>query len=124
MCMIGDDGAQFWTESRIGKARKPHKCNECRRPIAIGEGYFRQFGIQDGSSFTYETCDHCRVAQALLIRECHGFLHEMVRDDLHEHINEALPWSGMAARLYIGMRRKWKRFDGGGLLAIPTLSGA
>lgn len=36
-----------------------------------------------------------------------------------EHIDPALPWAMQAARVVVGMRRKWQRFDGTGLMKAP-----
>lgn len=41
------------------KARKQHKCCECRQPIEIGQQYQRVSGVWDGKFFTFKTCERC-----------------------------------------------------------------
>ncbi len=41
------------------KARKEHKCCECRRIIFVGETYVHDRGKFDGDIFTAKTCSHC-----------------------------------------------------------------
>lgn len=42
------------------KAKKFHRCDECRGWIEPGESYLNSFGIWDGSARTYKTCSDCR----------------------------------------------------------------
>lgn len=41
------------------KARKRHRCCECRGWIEIGERYEYSWGIWDGNAQTYKTCLGC-----------------------------------------------------------------
>jgi hypothetical protein len=41
------------------KARKEHRCCECRRVIGIGEQYQRWAGKWDGTVSSYKTCGYC-----------------------------------------------------------------
>jgi hypothetical protein len=41
------------------KARKVHKCYECRRSIQIGDRYECWTGMFDGRIDRYKTCDDC-----------------------------------------------------------------
>lgn len=115
MCMTDYDVPDVYCGS-YRKANKEHKCEECRRVINKGEKYFYVSGIWDGSPGSFKTCAHCDQAIKLLSRECNGYMHGSIYEDIYDHISEILPWSGIAARLAIGMRRKWRRFDGQGLM--------
>lgn len=41
------------------KARKAHKCCECRGTIPAGEQYNKHHGIWDGSADTFKVCVDC-----------------------------------------------------------------
>ncbi len=41
------------------RARRTHRCCECRRTIAAGEVYLNSFGIWDGTPAEYCTCAEC-----------------------------------------------------------------
>jgi len=129
MCMIDSCDEQFtFLDVTDRKARKAHTCAECRRVIQPGETYKRTAAVYDGRWGTWQTCAHCRVAQAWLSRECGGFLQEGVLEDLEEHMDEF--WGKDShrrlevGRLIVGMRRDWKRFDGAGLMPVPRLKAA
>lgn len=119
MCMTDYDPPTMHS-ARIRTARKAHKCGECSRQIEPGEKYQYVSGVWDGDFDTKKTCRHCLVGQELLIRECRGFIYGGIQEDLQDHVSEALPWSMQAARLVVGMRRRWQRFDGKGLMAEPV----
>lgn len=57
-CYCDYDPPSVWSLA-IHKARKAHKCCECRKPIAPGERYEYVWGIWDGSAGTYKTCERC-----------------------------------------------------------------
>lgn len=90
MCMINDD--TWWKVSRCDKrkARKTHRCGECRRNINPGETYEYFTGINsDGYGWeTYRTCAHCQQAARWLRVFCGGSVFEMSADDLAEHVND------------------------------------
>ena len=60
MCLGEYDGDQatVYSSSHV-KARKEHKCYECRRMIAKGETYERVSGLWEGKWETYRFCDCC-----------------------------------------------------------------
>lgn len=49
--------AKVYNEDRV-RARKPHKCCECRLPIVVGEEYMRCSGLWDGWE-TFRQHLHC-----------------------------------------------------------------
>lgn len=57
MCDCGDQPSAVW-ESRP-KARKDHKCCECRGVIRAGESYWRVRGIWEGDAETLSMCGDC-----------------------------------------------------------------
>jgi hypothetical protein len=52
--------AEFYNEE-IVRARREHKCCECRRPIRKGEVYQRANGKWDGDFASFATCNACLV---------------------------------------------------------------
>lgn len=50
------------------KARKEHKCCECRKVIAKGETYIYSSGIWDHRPDSYKTCDRCDRVKTLAIK--------------------------------------------------------
>lgn len=120
MCSIDDSELFAIYESRERKARKPHTCAECRRDIAQGETYRLCKGMLPGFGWMQsKICAHCCVGADWLIQECRGFSLDMVREEIHEHAQEYQK-TGLW-RLVAGADRKWRRFDGSGLMAIPRL---
>jgi hypothetical protein len=61
VCIGGGDydGPNEFENIEWPKARKPHRCEECRRIIAAGERYERFSGKFDGSLFCLKTCAEC-----------------------------------------------------------------
>lgn len=107
-----------WTRER--KAIKQHQCEECRRPIERGERYQITSGIDsDGDPFSYKVCGHCLVACKWLSENCGGWVRSGVLEDLYEHVDEYRRPD--LARLYVAMRRDWKRFRRAGLMPVPKL---
>lgn len=43
------------------KARKEHRCCECRGTIQVGEKYRKHHGIWDGSAADYKVCEDCET---------------------------------------------------------------
>ena len=115
--MIDYDRPQALSKS-VRTARKQHHCGECNRCIEPGERYQYVSGIWDGAPSSHKTCTHCVQGADLLLDECDGYLFGGVIEDLRDHVSEALPWSMRAARIVVGAKRKWRRFDGGGLMAV------
>lgn len=109
------DDSYALTRYKVVKARKQHRCDECRRLIERGERYESFWGLYDSNWYNAKTCAHCLAARRWLAIECSGWLWELVSDDLMEHFEEQPDLH--LGRLIVGMRRGWKRFDGNGLMA-------
>lgn len=57
-CCIDTELPSYYDE-RWHKARKDHRCCECRRPIHPGEQYQYIIGVWDGEFSTFKTCEQC-----------------------------------------------------------------
>lgn len=57
-CCIIEDGPDVFTEE-WRKARKVHRCCECRSKIEIDETYEYIKGLWDGHWSEYKTCEKC-----------------------------------------------------------------
>lgn len=89
MCMAEDADHCKASTTTQRKARKQHKCSECRRTIAPGERYEHTSGIDgEGDPFRHKVCQHCQVATAWLVANCGGWVMTMVAEDLFEHAGE------------------------------------
>lgn len=78
----GDDGPEFYTQTKK-KARKEHRCVECRETIEKGTKYEHVSGKWDGRTDTFRTCLSC-----VEIRDhfaCNGFIYGQVWNDLEEN---------------------------------------
>jgi hypothetical protein len=98
------------------KARKAHRCGECRREIAPGEIYERTVSIYDGTASTYKTCAHCLVLGDWLSENCDGYIYTEVVEDFQEHASEYSREDIGALAAMAG--RHWRTTDGA-LLPIP-----
>ncbi len=117
MCEIWiDDPVTLLSDRRV-TARKEHRCHECRRVIARGEGYSRETWIFDGEMDSAKTCAHCRAVRDVMHRTCGGFSYGGLEPDM----SEVWPDFGFSGgRALIGMRRQWQR--NGSLMPIPHLT--
>lgn len=70
------------------KARKPQRCAECRRTIAIGEPYDYDSFLSEGKWSNYRTCQHCRAAGGWLHVVCGGYVFTGLGSELAEHLRE------------------------------------
>lgn len=113
MCMIDSaEDSDFYSET-WRKARKEHRCEECRRTIVAGELYKRHAMALDGSVSVFLHCPHCSAAASWLVKHCGGYLCAGVEDDLFEHWEEHYDGDRMfLGRAIVGMRKKWRRRDG------------
>lgn len=128
MCMIDGCDPNELSFSAKRRARKEHKCSECRRTILPGESYQLNKALFDGCWNVNKVCSHCQVATEWLILNCHGYVTDMVREDIQEHIDEYRTVYKHTIRplkvLDIGIGRGWKIKRGpraGQLMRLPTL---
>lgn len=110
MCMIEDaDGCVTLLSKDFRRTSRERTCDECRRPIAIGEMYLREKTIFEGEFSTWTVCPQCLIVRHWLQKECGGYLYGGLQEDLEEHLGEVdlRMWWGLA-RLVVGMRRQWQ----------------
>lgn len=59
-CYCDYEPSTVWDE-RIVRARKQHRCCECRGAIRVGESHSRIGSLFDGRWQTYRMCGDCKV---------------------------------------------------------------
>lgn len=57
-----DDFAEMISEKQV-KARKTHRCVECRKAINLGDEYYSETVFYDGKKETIRTCLDCKSAR-------------------------------------------------------------
>jgi hypothetical protein len=121
MCNTDHDSPDFYTETS-NKAIRDHNCSECRRVILKGERYKRVTGKWNGVVDTFKTCAHCIVIQDWLLKQCGGYLHGGLKEEIYEH---AMNYQKIFIYRYlIGIQRKWRRFKDKKLMSLPKKNGA
>lgn len=73
-------------EQDMRKARKPHKCSECRRDIQPGEEYEYFKGKCDGEIFVNKTCPDCLSIRTAMF--CGSYVFGAMKDDLWTHVSD------------------------------------
>ena len=120
MCMVDScDGFVVVLNERHRKARKEHKCVECHRVISGGETYLATRVVYEGDFSAYKVCAHCEVVQLWLGKECGGFVHNTLVEDIRDHARESAYGFGVM-RLAVGIFNKWQRKDGR-LFPVPRM---
>lgn len=109
-CYCDYDPPIFYSKSVVKAARKPHRCDECSRPIAAGESYERISGKWDigyGIS-TFTTCSRCLDLRQWVTNNlpCFCWAHGSMLDDAKEAIDEATWRASDETR---GLRFGWLR---------------
>lgn len=111
MCMFdgGDDQWAFLSQS-TPKARKSHRCGECRRMIEVGEHYSYTSGLYDGSWSEFHQCEQCAATVRWLDVVCQGWVYNMIQEDLLSHVTgeESYIRSRPLARLCRWMLADWR----------------
>lgn len=123
MCLIDDsDGPVIVLHSRQQRARKPHRCHECRRTIQPGEVYTDDRIVFDGSAQTVKVCPHCMAVRGYLQQHCGGWLYGGLHEDIAGHYYSS-PSNDAGERrtriLALGMDRRWARASGA-LWPVPA----
>lgn len=115
MCMIDDADPVTMLRDEDQRARKLHRCNECRRIIIPGEVYRCEVFVFEGKRSTHKTCPHCMVLREWLQYECSGFIFGAVVEDYREHFYGR---RFDVQRLAVMAERRWFR-PGQGLYPVP-----
>lgn len=75
MCLyVDNDGETLWLADGWRKARKEHKCRECKRTVQPGERYRYWKGLVEREYFeTFKMCEHCWTAMVEMskLTGCH-----------------------------------------------------
>jgi hypothetical protein len=111
--MCSDVENEFYV-AKVIKARKEHKCCECKRVILPGEGYERSAGKSDGDMWNYATCPECLAVREVFV--CGGWYFGCLWDSMEEAIfpilttaNECFAKLSPAAKVFTLKRwAKWK----------------
>jgi hypothetical protein len=78
-----DDGVVETLSDSFPKARKPHTCYECSRPINPGEIYHRFVGKWEGELQRFDTCYLCHEIRAVF--SCgEGWIWGQLWEDMQE----------------------------------------
>lgn len=90
------------------RARKEHRCSECRGAILPGTQYVRIESLMDGAWWTFKTCPFCVAASRYFTRRAGetwalGDLLSNLRDEWYD-AGASMP----LGRLIAHMRRKWR----------------
>lgn len=120
MCRIDDGERNDVSLHEYRRAAKGHNCGECDRSIAKGETYRMDKTLYDSYWSTWRTCSHCDIGRAWLSRECGGWMFEEVREEIQEHAEEYPIVAYPLMRFVIASKRHWQRFDGDGLMPVPS----
>ena len=111
-CYCDDTDAPSMYNVETRKARKAHKCSECRGAIAAGETYEHVRGVWDGDPATYKTCQDCaelrKWAEAHVKCICwaHGETHSIIRETMDEYDRECPGLKAEAIGKMSAIRRK------------------
>lgn len=117
MCAVDDCEPWVASKQETRRARKPWRCCECGRIIAVGEQHqFLSGRTSDSDGWVeHRWCQHCDAAAVWMQVVCNGYLIGGLQEELREHWEsgyQSLPF----ARLIAGMRWRWHD----GRAAIPT----
>lgn len=80
------DGSWGFRRKSTVKARKLHRCHECRRVIFPGEEYEYVVGSWEGDIVSHKTCTDCVSVRDELFET---YYYGGIREGLHEMISES-----------------------------------
>lgn len=115
VCLSGpEDGCYEELESGTVKARKAHRCGECRRVIAVGETYYRFKGVWEGEIVAERACLICQEIRTAFA--CNGFVYGQLWEDMKDFgfgaLNDScfLKLQTVEAKRYL--RERWMKWKG------------
>ena len=90
-CYCDYDPAEVYVAT-TPKARKSYRCDECGKPIQIGDKYERAFGVWEGSASTYFTCERCFDLRQWVTNNvpCFCWAHGNMIDDAVDTVDDAV----------------------------------
>lgn len=106
MCSTDYDSPELYNQKMV-KAKKLHSCIECGRTIKTGELYQYTFAKYYGEKKAdiFKTCKYCVIPQQWLLKECNGYLHHGLTEEIAEHACEYRKI--FLYKWLIGIRTKW-----------------
>ena len=92
------------------RAKKPHRCEECFKAIAVGEMYERAAMLYEGSWDVSRTCCRCLDVRDYITAHapCFCWLHGSMIDDAKSVIDEH---GHVSAGFYIGAMKRVLRAE-------------
>lgn len=114
VCISSDcDNPAEFSSTKILRARKEHRCCECRAAIPRGDRYERTAGKWDGDLYVFKTCLACVDVRTSLC--CDGWSYTSLWEDAAEALFRHLT-TGCLAKLktaagkekLLEQWRKWK----------------
>ena len=121
MCNIYDGNPSEVFVAHDRTARKDHQCTECGRTILRGERYRYTFSVTEGHAQTDKVCSHCMVGHGWMLENCGMYYLGQLMSDMLEHAEEYPDLKDGLLEIVVGMRRKWRAFEGDGLMPVPTM---
>lgn len=90
-CYCDYDPPEFHSSRIVKAARREHKCEECCKPIKIGERYEYVFGMWDGYLSEFKTCARCLDIRQWVKNNvpCFCWAHGNMLGDAKETVEEA-----------------------------------
>ena len=70
---VGNDMPTFYIEPTMCRAKKAHRCCECRGEIKPGTQYERACGVWEGKFKTFKTCIGCKRVRDHYFPHGHNF---------------------------------------------------
>ena len=115
MCELDLEPCEVWNQTER-TARKPHRCDCCRRPIGQGQRYVNTFWKFEGEVGTAKACADCQV-DIKAFAAAHGgsqFMPDYFVDVLKECIWDGDPesesvWKPMLERVRRPGVPRWRR---------------
>ena len=123
MCRVDYEDSATVLLQKDRKARKEHKCDECRRVIGVRETYEEQRYLSEGTVYVHRTCDRCIIPRSWLVSNCGGYVYGDVAEEICEHVTEYPHLADDLGRFVTGFKSKWKN-DDGILMPIPDQAAA
>ena len=119
MCDCDYDPVECYSETRVNKARKDHKCADCMGVIKKGDGYVRIGYVFDGSGRTVKRCGDCHAVRCM-VNEVGGNCTCLPMDGLYWELQEHAHENGIGKfGAIFGAYNAAAKQRGGRLIRLP-----
>ncbi len=87
-CTVSTDLDDYCTllSNKFVRARKEHRCYECRDVIKVGDEYFKEATVHDEQFIEYKTCEHCYSLRQVFFSD--GWYWGMLWEMFTEFVND------------------------------------